>query len=488
MASAAPGSAPGSAPQTRILLVDDEPEICWILSRALGESGYEVVTAESAQAALAAFESQAPEVVLLDLRLPDGDGFDVLRRIRELDEHALVVMLTGHGTIESAVRAMKLGAFDYLIKPVHLDEVRVVIEKALETRRLVAEVQTLRAEMRRRSSADDLVGSSPAMEELRRFIGRVAPYDVTILIRGESGTGKELVAHAIHAQSKRRRGPFIPLDCAALPDTLVESELFGHERGAFTGATQRRLGRFELAHGGTLFLDEIGNLPASTQMKLLRVLEDRAITRLGGRGLIAIDVRIVAATHVNFEDAIRDSRFREDLYHRLNEFTIHVPPLRERTGDLADLTDHFLRRISEELGKPVQSVTPEVIEALKLYPWPGNVRELKNALKRAAVLTEGAITLRDLPGEFRGQPAGLSKSGSGGPTTLKDVVRHVVETAERDLIFRTLERTRWNRAQAARVLGINYKTLYNKLKEYALLRDDPHAGQEGHEASPAESG
>jgi len=319
------------------------------------------------------------------------------------------------------------------------------------------------------------------MEELRRFIGRVAPYDVTILIRGESGSGKELVAHAIHGQSKRRRGPFIPLDCAALPETLVESELFGHERGAFTGATQRRLGRFELAHGGTLFLDEIGNLPVSTQMKLLRVLEDRAITRLGGRGQIGIDVRIVAATHVNFEEALREGRFREDLYHRLNEFTIHVPALRERSADLPELVDHFLRRIGEELGKPVSGVTPEALEALRAYPWPGNVRELRNALKRAAVLADGPIALADLPGEFRGRPPlPVTAPAGGGPTTLKDVVRHVVETAERDLIVRTLERTRWNRAQAARLLGINYKTLYNKLKEYALLRDgDEEAKEEG---------
>jgi len=461
----------GKIAQTRILLVDDEPEICWILSRALREIGFDVVTAETAQAAVASFESQAPEVVLLDLRLPDGDGMEVLRRIRELDEHAPVVMLTGHGTIESAVRAMKLGAFDYLIKPVHLEEVRVVIEKGLETRRLVAEVQTLRAAMRARSSPEDLVGGSPAMEELRRFIARVAPYDVTILIRGESGTGKELVAHAIHGQSKRRRGPFIPLDCAALPETLVESELFGHERGAFTGATQRRLGRFELAHGGTLFLDEIGNLPLSTQMKLLRVLEDRAITRLGGRGQIPIDVRILAATHVNFETAIREGRFREDLYHRLNEFTIHVPALRERIGDLPALVEHFLERIGEELGKPVTGLVSEALEALRAYPWPGNVRELRNALKRAALLADGPIILRDLPGEFRGRPVALPPA-AGTAASLKDVVRHVVETAERDLIVRTLERTRWNRAQAARLLGINYKTLYNKLKEYALLRGD----------------
>jgi DNA-binding NtrC family response regulator len=377
---------------------------------------------------------------------------------------------------------MKLGAFDYLIKPVHLEEVRVVVDKGLETRRLQAEVQTLRAEMRQRASPDDLVGGSATMDELRRFIARVAPYDVTILIRGESGTGKELVAHAIHGQSKRRRGPFIPLDCAALPETLVESELFGHERGAFTGATQRRLGRFELAHGGTLFLDEIGNLPLSTQMKLLRVLEDRAITRLGGRGLIPIDVRIVAATHVNFEEALREGRFREDLYHRLNEFTIHVPPLRERVEDLPELVDHFLGRIGEDLGKRVPGVTAEALEALRAYPWPGNVRELRNALKRAAVLAEGSVTLRDLPGEFRGRPgAPLRPVAAGaGPTTLKDVVRQVVESAERDLIVRTLERTRWNRAQAARILGINYKTLYNKLKEYALLR--------GEEEEPADDG
>ncbi|HEV8311076.1 MAG TPA: sigma-54 dependent transcriptional regulator [Methylomirabilota bacterium] len=460
--------------QTRILLVDDEPEICWILSRALGEVGYDVSTAETAQGAVAAFEAQPPEVTLLDLRLPDGDGLEVLRRVRELDEYAPVVMLTGHGTIESAVRAMKLGAFDYLIKPVHLEEVRVVIEKALETRRLQAEVQTLRAAMRERANPDDLVGGSHSMEELRQFIARVAPYDVTILIRGESGTGKELVAHAVHALSRRRRGPFIPLDCAALPETLVESELFGHERGAFTGATQRRLGRFELAHGGTLFLDEIGNLPLSTQMKLLRVLEDRAISRLGGRGQIPIDVRIVAATHVNFEDAIREGRFREDLYHRLNEFTIHVPALRERTEDIPALVEHFLKRIGDELGKPVGGVSPEANEILKAYPWPGNVRELRNALKRAAVLAEGTITREDLPGELRGRAA-APVSPAGSLTSLKDVVRHAVETAERDLIMRTLERTRWNRAQAARILGINYKTLYNKLREYGLLRDESEA-------------
>jgi DNA-binding NtrC family response regulator len=466
--------------RTRLLLVDDEPEIGWILARALGEMGFEVATAETAQAALAAFESQAPELVLLDLRLPDGDGLDVLRRIRELDEHVPVIMLTGHGTIESAVRAMKGGAFDYLIKPVHLEEVRVVIEKALETRRLVAEVHTLRAAMRARASPEDLVGGSPAMEELRQFIARVAPYDVSILIRGESGTGKELVAHAIHGQSKRRRGPFIPLDCAALPETLVESELFGHERGAFTGATQRRLGRFELAHTGTLFLDEIGNLPISTQMKLLRVLEDRAITRLGGRGQIPIDVRIVAATHVSFEDALREGRFREDLYHRLNEFTIQVPPLRERTEDIPVLVEHFLARLGAELEKPVPGATPEAVAALRAYAWPGNVRELRNALKRAAVLAEGTILLADLPAEVRGRaPA----PGAGGParvgTALKDVVRQVVESTERDLILRTLERTRWNRSQAARLLGINHKTLYNKLREYGLLRgDEPEALEE----------
>jgi DNA-binding NtrC family response regulator len=408
----------------------------------------------------------------------------VLRRIRELDEHVPVIMLTGHGTIESAVSAMKLGAFDYLIKPVHLEELRVVMEKALETRRLVAEVQTLRAAMRERAGPDDLVGGSRAMDELRQFIGRVAPYDVTILIRGESGTGKELVAHAIHGQSKRRRGPFIPLDCAALPETLVESELFGHERGAFTGATQRRLGRFELAHGGTLFLDEIGNLPLSTQMKLLRVLEDRAITRLGGRGQIPIDVRIVAATHVSFEDAIREGRFREDLYHRLNEFTIHVPALRERPEDIPTLVDHLLRRVGEELGKEVPGATPDVVAALRGYPWPGNVRELRNALKRAAVLAEGPISLVDLPGELRGRgPAAVAPTAPGAGSTLKDVVRHVVESAERDLIMRTLERTRWNRAQAARILGINYKTLYNKLREYGLLRGD-EPPEEAEEANP----
>jgi two-component system, NtrC family, response regulator AtoC len=450
----------------RLLLVDDEPEVCWIVSRVLGEAGYEVTTADTARAGLEAFEAKRPDVVLLDLRLPDGDGLDVMQRIRELDESVVVVMLTGYGTVESAVRAMKLGAFDYLIKPMHLEEVRLIVDKALETRRLVAEVQTLRADLRERAGHAALVGRSGAMDELRRLIAQVAPYDVNVLVRGESGTGKELAAVAIHLASTRRGGPFIPLDCAALPETLVESELFGHERGAFTGATQRRLGRFELAHGGTLFLDEIGNLPLSTQVRLLRVLEDRAITRLGGRGPISIDVRIIAATHVSFEDAIREGRFREDLYHRLNEFTIRIAPLRDRPEDVPDLVEHFLHRIGQELTKPLTQVSAEAMRALRAYSWPGNVRELRNVLKRAGVLSSGAIALRDLPAELHVQAEAPPRPDRG--SKLKDVVQHVVESTERELILRTLERTQWNRTQAARILGINYKTLQGKLKQYRL--------------------
>jgi len=458
------------AAQARVLLVDDEPEICWILSRVLGEAGYDVTTADTVKGGVDAFETNHPDVVLLDLRLPDGDGFEVLRRIRELDETAAVIMMTGHGTVKSAVRAMKLGASDYLIKPVQLEEVRLVVDKTLEARRLAAEVQILRAAVRERAGHGTLVGRSGAMEQLRRLIDQVAPYDVNVLVRGESGTGKELEANAVHLQSGRRGGPFIPLDCAALPETLVESELFGHERGAFTGATQRRVGRFELAHGGTLFLDEIGNLPLTTQMKLLRMLEERAIRRLGGRGQIVIDVRIVAATHLSFEDAIREGRFREDLYHRLNEFTIHIPPLRERGEDIPELVHHFLGRVSQELGKPVPRIAPEALRALKSYAWPGNVRELRNALKRAAVLAGDTITVGGLPSELRGRSAPPPTLEGGG--TLKDVIRHLVEGAERDLIVRTLERTQWNRAQTARLLGINYKTLQSKLKEYRLSRAD----------------
>jgi len=463
------------AAQARVLLVDDEAEICWILSRVLGEAGYEVTTADTVKGGIDAFEATHPDVVLLDLRLPDGDGLEVLRRIRELDDSAAVIMMTGHGTVTSAVRAMKLGASDYLIKPVQLEEVRFVVEKSLEARRLVAEVQILRAAVRERAGHETLVGRSGSMEQLRRLIGQVAPYDVNVLVRGGSGTGKELVANAVHLQSGRRDGPFIALDCAALPETLVESELFGHERGAFTGATQRRVGRFELAHGGTLFLDEVGNLPLTTQMKLLRVLEERAIRRLGGRGQILIDVRIVAATHVSFEDAIREGRFREDLYHRLNEFTIHVPPLRERGEDIPELVHHFLGRIGQELGKPVPRIAPDALRALKSYPWPGNVRELRNALKRAAVLASDTLALSDLPSELRGRSAPPPTLEGGG--TLKDVIQHLVAGAERDLIVRTLERTQWNRAQTARLLGINYKTLRSKLKEYRLSRADRDASE-----------
>jgi DNA-binding NtrC family response regulator len=377
-------------------------------------------------------------------------------------------MMTGHGTVESAVRAMKLGAFDYLMKPVQLDEVRLIVDKGLEARRLAAEVQTLRAAIRERAGHGGLVGRSPAMEQLRELIDRVARYDVNVLIRGETGTGKELVATALHLASARRNGPFIPLDCAALPETLMESELFGHERGAFTGATHRQMGRFELAHGGTLFLDEIGNLPLSTQVRLLRVLEDRAITRVGGRTPILIDVRIIAATHVNFEEAIQAGRFRDDLYHRLNEFTIRIPPLRERPEDVPDLTEHFRRRISAELVKPLDRVSPDALRALQAYPWPGNVRELRNVLKRAAVLSTGTIGLRDLPVELQAARAPETTSRADRDGRLRDVVHEVVERTERELIMRTLERTRWNRAQTARILGINYKTLQGKLRQYGL--------------------
>jgi two-component system NtrC family response regulator/two-component system response regulator AtoC len=354
------------------------------------------------------------------------------------------------------------------MKPVQLDEVRLIVDKGLEARRLAAEVQTLRAAIRERAGHGGLVGRSPAMEQLRELIDRVARYDVNVLIRGETGTGKELVATALHLASARRNGPFIPLDCAALPETLMESELFGHERGAFTGATHRQMGRFELAHGGTLFLDEIGNLPLSTQVRLLRVLEDRAITRVGGRTPILIDVRIIAATHVNFEEAIQAGRFRDDLYHRLNEFTIRIPPLRERPEDVPDLTEHFRRRISAELVKPLDRVSPDALRALQAYPWPGNVRELRNVLKRAAVLSTGTIGLRDLPVELQAARAPETTSRADRDGRLRDVVHEVVERTERELIMRTLERTRWNRAQTARILGINYKTLQGKLRQYGL--------------------
>jgi len=388
-----------------------------------------------------------------------------MQRMRDADPSVVVIMMTGHGTVESAVHAMKQGAFDYLIKPVQLEEVRLIVDKGLETRRLVAEVQTLRAAIREHAGHEGLVGRSPSMEHLRELVDRVARYDVNLLIRGETGTGKELVATAVHFASGRRNGPFIPLDCAALPETLMESELFGHERGAFTGAIQRRLGRFELAHGGTLFLDEIGNLPPSTQVRLLRVLQDHAITRVGGRTPILIDVRIIAATHVNFEEAIRDGRFREDLYHRLNEFTIQIPPLRERQEDIPDLVEHFRQRISAELVKPVERVSADALRALQAYQWPGNVRELRNVLKRAAVLSTETIGLRDLPVELQTAQTSQRLERDG---RLRDVVHRVVERTERELIIRTLGRTRWNRAQAARILGINYKTLQGKLRQYGL--------------------
>ena len=381
----------------KILVVDDEPEICWLLSRILGEDGYQVRTAKTGNEALAKIEKEQPDLIFLDVKLPGQDGMAVLQKIKESKSKQLVIMLTAHEDVRTAVEAMKLGAYDYLIKPLPNDRLKIIVRHALQTVELGRQINGLKQEISKRWTLDQLIGASPQMHQVSQLVRKVATHDVTVLLRGETGTGKELVARAIHAESHRRERPFIPLDCTTLPETLVESEIFGYEKGAFTGAVERKPGRFERAQQGTLFLDEIGNLSVQVQMKLLRVLQEGEVERLGGKEGVPIDVRLIAAANTNLENLMNRGAFRDDLYHRLNVFVIWLPPLREREGDLEVLSKYFLERFNRELNRSVHGISPEAMALMRGYGWPGNVRELQNAIKSAVILTDDWILPQHLP-------------------------------------------------------------------------------------------
>lgn len=453
--------------QDKILVIDDEPKIGWIFSKILGDE-YNVLSAKTGREGLAMIKKEKPDLVFLDVRLPDTPGVELLQEVRKIEKNLLVIMLTAYESVQTAVEAMKLGAYDYLTKPVPNDRLKIIIQNALETRRLAEKVHTLESKLERRYALEDIKGTSASLQKVFDLIRRVARHDVNVLLIGESGTGKELVARAIHSESDRSGQPFIPVDCSAIPETLIESELFGHEKGAYTGAISAQAGKFELAKGGTVFLDEIGNLPKSVQAKLLRVIQEREIFRLGGTKPIRVNVRLIAATNRDLSKAVSTGEFREDLYHRLNVFPIALPSLRERGEDILLLSRYFLEKFSKELGKSVKELSREAEALLTHYRWPGNVREVENALKHALLMVsdgEKTILPKHLPESIR-EVTSLSQPVGDG--SLRTASKDAAQKVERELILKTLKETNWNKRRASRILKIDYKTLFNKLKEHSI--------------------
>lgn len=444
-----------------LLIVDDEKNSREGLQRALGRS-YRVWVAEGGEEALTLLSEQPIDVVITDLRMPGMDGMSLMQRILARDPQPACILLTAYGTVDIAVEAMKKGAQDFVTKPVNLEQLELKIRRALENRDLVAENRYLHQQLDSKYGLDQFIGASPAMQDVYETIQQVAPSRATVLIEGESGTGKELVARAVHKLSPRQHGPLISVHCAALSDTLLESELFGHEKGAFTGASERRTGRFEMADGGSLFLDEIGEISMSTQVKILRVLEERTFERVGGRDPVDVDVRLIAATNRNLKEMVDGGEFREDLYFRLNVVRVELPPLRDRHGDVALLLDHYAKEFAEENGRSLNGFTPDALEILTRYDWPGNVRELRNVVERMVVMSRGdRLTVRDLPVELR--DTSLPPSSGSALTS-----GYSLENAERDMIVKALKASEGNKTQAAEQLGISRRTLHRKINEYGL--------------------
>ncbi|MBL8211130.1 MAG: sigma-54-dependent Fis family transcriptional regulator [Bryobacterales bacterium] len=438
-----------------LLLVDDDPGFRKLSETILAGEGHHVTSAASVKDALAAAARREFSLVLCDLRLPDGDGLDVLRWFRANEPATPVIMITGFATVNNAVEAMKLGAADYLGKPLSSpDQLRLLVRRLLAARQADAEREVLREEQSDRFSCGDLIAEAPRMRRVLDLVSRVAPTNATVLVLGESGTGKEIIARCIHAHSQRSKNVFVAVNCAALSPTLIESELFGHEKGAFTGATGQHIGRFERAHHGTLFLDEIGELDANLQAKLLRVLQGRTFERVGGNREITVDVRVIAATNRDLQQAVAAGRFREDLYYRLNLFPVELPPLRDRGQDIVALARFFLARAGRSLHKQAPHLTPEVEQHLMAYNWPGNVRELENLMERLAILSDGNIDLYDLP------RTAAAAGAAAHPASMKDLERSAIEQA--------LAAHHGNRTHAARQLGISLRTLQYRLKEYGI--------------------
>ena len=444
----------------RILVVDDEASARSALSEILTDEGYKVRTAADGFRAVAAAGEFAPDVVLTDLKMPGMDGLTLLARLKEADPEVAVVLMTAFGAVESAVEAMRAGASDYLTKPLNSDELLVIIQRCLEGVELRRETKRMKKQLAERYSFANIVGQSPEMQTVFKSVEQVAPSRATVLITGESGTGKELIASAIHHNSDRKDRPFVKLHCAALAETLLESELFGHERGAFTGADRRRVGRFEQADGGTLFLDEIGEISPTTQVKLLRVLQEHEFERVGGNQTQKVDVRLVAATNRDLRKMVEQGKFREDLYYRLNVINLHLPPLRQRSDDIPALAMHFLQRFAKEDSKQVQRLDDATLRILRTYPWPGNVRELENVMERAVVLVDGPVVLpRHLPGELITAADEQDDHPKIPGSSLADIERHA--------ILKTLEFVGGSTTRAAQILGISVRKIQYRLHDYA---------------------
>jgi two-component system response regulator AtoC len=507
--------------KSQVLVVDDDLAMCGFLRTFLGARNYNALTVTNADEAVRRFHAERPAAVLLDVVMPGSmDGLAALAAFKKIDKDVPIIVISGQGRTSVVVQAMRLGATDFLCKPFEESELEVVLDKALKQHQLSQEVATLRAQLKEQSRYTMLFGHSRQMTEVRELIERVSDTDVTVLIRGESGVGKELVARALHEQSLRKDKPFVKVNCAALPTELLESELFGFEKGAFTGAIQHKPGKFEFANHGTIFLDEIGDMSFPLQAKLLQALQDGEFSRLGGKSDVRVDVRVITATNIDLEAAVAAGRFREDLYFRLNVVTIQIPPLRDRREEIPMLTDHFVKKYSVQYNKPFPGITPELSRLFLEYEWPGNVRQLENLIKRMVVLGSEAPIIQELqqpPAQFHpwaqtsaaiapprltppplqpmvpppvaaavGAPiasvppvraeanemapavAAAVSAAATGNVSLKDISRSAAREAERELILRMLTRTRWNRKEAAEILGISYKALLYKIKENGL--------------------
>ena len=469
----------------KILLIDDEPVIQHAFRKAFHPPEYETVTARTAAEALALLAGAAPDAIILDVHLPDADGLTAFDRIQGIDPRTPIILITGHGTTDLAIEAMKRGAFDYVLKPLHYDALQALVGRACESSRLMKVPSPLGGVPAAGEPSDALLGRCPAMQEVYKQVGRVAATDATVLILGESGTGKELVARAVYQHGRRAGKPFLAVNCGAIPESLVESELFGHEKGAFTSADRRRIGKFEQCHGGTLFLDEVGELPPAAQVKMLRVLQERTFERVGGTETVRSDVRIIAATNADLEAEVADGGFRSDLFFRLNVFSIKLPPLRDRGDDLDLLLDHFVARFAAEFGRSVAAVPADTRAVLRAYPWPGNVRELQSVLKQALLTMSGGVLLRDyLPiGKPRPEASGPADGRGEGRSPADwdrliaahqargstDLYAECVAAMERQLFTNVLRATAGNQLRAAELLGITRGTLRVKLKALGIV-------------------
>ena len=458
---------PGAKQQTlnpaKILIVDDDREMCQFLADLLSEEGYQVETVHDGPSAVERYRAESFDLTITDLMMPRMRGTELVRQLREIDAHALVLLITAFGSIESAVEAMHAGAFHYVTKPFRTDEILLQVNRALEQRNLQSEVQRLRQQVHSHYGFENIIGQSARMRQIFELVTRVSDLAVNVLILGESGTGKEMIARAIHQNSARAEKSFIPINCAAIPETLLESELFGYVRGAFTDAHKDRRGLFQAAKGGVLFLDEISEIPLSLQAKLLRVIEDKEVRPLGANQGEKVDVRLVSACNRDLERLVQEGRFRQDLYYRLNVIRIDLPPLRERAEDIPILVEHFMRKFSNQSRRQLDGVEPEALAALTRYPWPGNVRELEHTIERAVLLGKQAlIGLEDLPSSL------AARNNEVFPVAEAVVKSYTLRDLERDYIMRVMETTNGNKTEAARILGVDRTTLYRKLEEYKV--------------------